>query len=157
MLEDYCQDPSGKKGLSSRLTALKHFRVKSTFKTEKRKPCTMHAVSGSGIHIPERTVIPLVYLRAVQEKFREICSLWEQLIPSTVGCWEVEYDKRSLSLSSPGGGEKNPKRSFKSHSQGHPSVTKLFLQGSQGDGGGCGSLPSRPEPAGSGKVPGQDT
>lgn len=68
-------------------------------------------------------------------------------IPSTVGCWEVSMTS-VLSHSHPQaeGKKKIPNCSFKSHSQGHPSITKLFLQGSQGDGGGCGSLPHAPSP-----------
>lgn len=73
-----------------------------------------------------------------EEKFRNLLplgldSIYSRLLGS-------EYDS-VLSLIPRQRKKKIPNCSFKSHSQGHPSVTKLFLQGSQGDGGGCGSLP----------------
>lgn len=73
--------------LLSCLTVFRHFRVKSTFKTEKRKPCK-HAYMGS--ESASLRIKAPVYLHAEhqKEKFKDTCSLWEKWF-RLVGCWEM--------------------------------------------------------------------
>lgn len=114
MLEDYCQDPSGKKGLSSLPNSLETFQSKNQLSRQRKEnhaPCT--PASGSGIHIPENQIPQFTYVLYTDRKSSEKSapsgsndSIYSRLLGS-------EYDKRSLSLSSPGGGEKkNPKLFF---------------------------------------------
>lgn len=153
MLGEYCQDPSGKKGLkkkkrkkglSSLPNCLETFQRKNQLSRQRKENHAPRTPAfGSGTHIPENQIPRFTYMLYLDRKSSE------KSAPSgsndSIYSWPLgsEYDKRSLSLSSPDGGEKKkiPNCSFKSHSQGHPSATKLFLQGSPGDGGGCGFPP----------------
>ena len=141
--------PSGKKGLSSLPNSLETFQSKNQLSRQRKENHAPRTpVFGSGIHIPENQIPRLTYVPYIDRKSSGKSalsgsndSIYSRLLGS-------EYDTRLLSLSSPGGGGKKiPNCSFKSHSQGHPSATKLFLQGSRGDGGGCGFPPHALSPA----------
>lgn len=142
MLEDYCQDPSGKKGLSSLPNSLETFQSKNQLSRQRKEnhaPCT--PASGSGIHIPENQIPQFTYVLYTDRKSSEKSapsgsndSIYSRLLGSMTSVLSHSHPQAE-------GKKKIPNCSFKSHSQGHPGVTKLFLQGSQGDGGGCGFLP----------------
>lgn len=108
----------------------------------------------------------MLYIK--RKSSRHLCPR-QAAIPSTVGCGE-RSKTHVLSPSHPqavGGRKRIPNCSPQSHSQGRPSATKLFLQGSPSGGpggGGWGGLSPLlwiptpcPEPPCSGKVPAQGT
>ena len=72
MLEDYCQDPSGKKGLSSLPNSFETFQSKNQLSRQRKEnhaPCT--PASGSGIHIPENQIPQFTYVLYTDRKSSE--------------------------------------------------------------------------------------
>ena len=116
MLGEYCQDPSGKKGLkkkkrkkglSSLPNCLETFQRKNQLSRQRKENHAPRTPAfGSGTHIPENQIPRFTYMLYLDRKSSE------KSAPSgsndSIYSWPLgsEYDKRSLSLSSPDGGEK---------------------------------------------------
>lgn len=122
------------------LTVCRHFRVKSTFKTEQRKPCK-HAHVGIRVCILRIKVLVYLHAKHETEKFKDTCSLWEKWFHLQPAAGKWGSYTHVLTHCHPQAMRKIPNCSSKSHSQGRTSAAKLFLAGSMGVGEGSGLPP----------------
>lgn len=115
MLGEYCQDPSGKKGLSSLPNRLETFQRKNELSRQRKENHARMPAFGSGTHMPENQIPRFTYVLYLDRKSSEKSapsgsndSIYSRLLGS-------EYDKRSLSLSSQAEGEKKSQTALSSH------------------------------------------